>query len=216
MLRSVLCAVASALLLGGCAAPYINIPPLPGNIARANPDATSVRAVEALALGHVIDRWPAPGGRYAIQLPEGTADITYGWVGSRLAEMTGSGPDAEVAEPAAPVAEVGEDPVYEVVRLRIRASRATVDVIKPALEDERRLVTVYLAMKYSGWFVERSRLWQVPVDQALWTEPAPERPPVPEPGPAFTPEVPELPAPTPPAAPVLPAAPEPEVKFIEK
>ncbi|MDH3585271.1 MAG: hypothetical protein OER86_13790, partial [Phycisphaerae bacterium] len=192
MLRSVLCAVASALLLGGCAAPYINIPPLPGNIAWADPDATSVRAVESLALGHVIDRWPAPGGRYAIQLPEGTADMTYGWVGSRLSELVGSAPGSEPAEPAA---EIGEDPVYEVVRLRIRGARATVDVIKPALEDERRLVTVYLAMKYRGWFVERGRLWQVPVDQALWTEPTPEPAPVPAPSPAPAPTAPDIYAP---------------------
>ena len=216
MLRSVLCAVVSALLLGGCAAPYINIPPLPGNVAWADPDATAVRAVEALALGHVIERWPAPGGRYAIKLPEGTSDLTYGWVGSRLAELV-EAPEAEAAEAAE---ETGEAPVYEVVRLRIRAARATVDVIKPALEDERRLVTVYLALKYRGWFVERGRLWQVPVDKALWTAPELEPPPVPAPAapeapaPAtLEPVVPSAPeVPTPPA----PAVPEPEVEFLEK
>lgn len=144
------------LLLAACSAPLVNIPPLPGDVASHDPNSAGVLAVEVTALNHVLRRWAPAGGIYAIELPPGTTNESYQSVIKQLP------PGASTSEQYG-----GELPTYRIVQVYMRGAHARVDVIKPDDVAGEQLVSVFEAVDISGWYAQRSRLWNIPVDDAL-------------------------------------------------
>ena len=152
----------------------MNIPALPGDVASDNPNSAGVLAVEITALNDVLKRWPPEGGAYAIVLPEGTSEKSYRRVIGQLPEGASSTEQFG-----------GELPTYTVAQVYMRGAHARVDVIKPHDLLGQQLVSVYEAVDISGWYARRSKLWHMPVDQAIRmtrqqpdAEPEPQEEPV--------------------------------------
>lgn len=140
--------------LSGCA-PYVNIPPQQGDIARHNIDASSIRGITVPAVRAVVRQQP-PDGPYVVELPESAQKLTYPAVLPRIGDDAHP-PFAEGLPQGAPV--------FEVVAIRIRGFDGEVDVVRPARIGGRQLVTVYLRNPpFSDWTVERLRAWRGPVD----------------------------------------------------
>jgi len=143
-------------MLGVGCAPYINIPPVPGDVASHDPNNINVPRAERVALGEALRRFP-PEGDYLVALPEGSTRESYRQVLERL-------------PPGGRPVEAGEQtgPIYEVAAVYIRGTRGQVDVIPPARGEARpRLFTVYLDYGFNGWGVSRTRQWNIPVERAL-------------------------------------------------
>ena len=156
-----MCKLQLLVLLAGCAAPRVNVPPLPGDLASHDPNGSGVLAVQVAALRHVLRDWPPqrsagndgePG--YAVVLPEGTTDKSYHRVLSQL-------PPGSTSDRAAGL------PTYTVAQVHMRGPHARVDVIKPDDVGGEQLVSAFGAIDISGWYIRRSKLWNIPVDQAL-------------------------------------------------
>lgn len=145
----------------GCKSAHVNVPTLDGSAASQDPNLEVVRKVEVEALNHVLKRYPPPTDRYAIALPDGTNEATYWWVLRNLPEG------------AEQLQRLPEDedipPIYRVEQIVIRGIVAQVEVVIPpgGIQDQNRLVTVYLSPDTQGWYANRSRLWNVPADRAL-------------------------------------------------
>lgn len=152
-----LLALFAASILTGCGSLYVNLPPLPGDMATHWPNDNNVRTIEAAALVEVLKRYP-PTGSYAIKLPAGTNSQTHNFV---LAALPQSETIGESSDPL---------PIYRVAELFIRGSHAYVDVVIPpqGISRNEALVTVYLAPAIvDGWTVTYSRLWNIEVEKAL-------------------------------------------------
>lgn len=148
-----LCVVAFAALLTACGAPYVNVPPIPGDVAFHDPNANDVRAMEVKALRYLLQQYP-PAGAYAVALPPGTTTDTHAFV---IAQLPGD---------HAPTAEQTTLPTYRVAQIQGRTWSTRVDIIAPEPTGER-LVSVFLGHDIDGWFPLHARRWNVPVDQAL-------------------------------------------------
>ena len=140
----------------GCSAPLVNIPPLPGDVAWHDPNGEGVLAVEVTALNHVLRRWAPAAGAYAVELPPGTTPESY----QRVIEQLPKGVST-------PEQYGGELPTYRVAQVYMRGTHARVDIVKPDDLSGEQLVSVFEAVDISGWYAQRSRLWNVPVDDAL-------------------------------------------------
>ena len=145
--------------LAGCNPIHTNVPPLTGDTAFHSPNTTSVVDVEATAMEYVLKRYPAPD-QYALDLPYGSTDATYAEVlrilpeGGHRAGMQ-SGTDLM--------------PTYRVAQVRLRRTRALVDIVVPANPSEQ-LVTVTCIKEGLGvgdWYARSMRIWRVSVEQAL-------------------------------------------------
>ncbi len=207
----VIASTITAAALTGCGAQYVNVPPIPGDVAFHNPNGSDVRTMEIAALKYVLQRTP-PKGSFAIALPAGSTTDTQAYVMGRL---PGGDAAAVVAGDALPT--------YRVAQIQARNWNCQVDVIAPEPNGDLRLTSVFLAKDIDGWFPMRGRKWSVPVDQALElarpladhpdaplpTEPAPAPAPAPTPTPAPIKEVPKADAPPAPAVPqpTVPAKP---------
>lgn len=146
----------AALLLGGCASPYINVPALPGDVASNDANNELALSMEVAALKHVLKERP-PGGAYAISLPKGTSAESYAFVVSQLSpgvERHGEQAQAQM-------------PVYKVNRVHGRTSHGQVDLIVPRELGGEDLINCYMALDIEGWYVQRSRVWRVPLDKAI-------------------------------------------------
>jgi hypothetical protein len=155
MIRILSLALAVAMFTG-CAAPLVNIPPLPGDVAFHSPNGKGVLAVQVTALRHVIQRWPPAGDAYAVVLPDGTTEESYRRIVGQLPEGTTTREQYGA-----------ELPTYEVAQVHISGTHARVDVVIPGPDGRPRLVSVFEAIDIGGWYARRSRLWNISVDEAL-------------------------------------------------
>lgn len=151
--------VFAALTLTACGSPYVNIPPLEGDSPAAhNANGSSVVKVQTVALKHLVLR-DNPTDGYVVQLPAGTTAATYAKVLDQLpaGSQTPGGGDAQ-----------GDLPHFEVAQVQVRGFSAQVDVIRPGhASGKQELISVYLSVDMDGWYAKQTRVWRVPVDQAL-------------------------------------------------
>lgn len=139
------------LVLSACSAPYVNIPAQPGDVASANPNASSVRDVAVASFGRVLETRDV-SMPVRIELPAGSDSLTYAAVASRLGEYEVLTPADEDVEPAARL-------VLE--QVRIRGWNAEADVRRPIGGEAQQVVTVYLRRSpFTGWTVEYTRPWR--------------------------------------------------------
>ena len=194
-------AAAVGLALTGCNPIYTNVPPLTGDTAFHSPNTGSVVAVEAAALEYVLKRYPAPA-EYAVDLPFGSIDATYAEV---LRNLPAGGRRADASTEAVPT--------YRIAQVRIRRTRALVDVVVPENPSEQ-LVTVTCikdGLGFGSWYPRTARIWRVPVEKALMMSTAGLVPADEPEDPTLDPGSEPQPEPTPPDAPDAPQAPaEPE------
>jgi hypothetical protein len=61
----------------------------------------------------------------------------------------------------------GPVPAYRVEQLHISGAHARADVVLPGPDGRERLVSVFEAIDLGGWYARRSKLWNIPVDEAL-------------------------------------------------
>jgi len=158
--------LAGALIyITGCGQTYVNIPPLPGDVAGHNVDSTNVAKVEATALTHVINDNP-PGEPYAVSLPPQTSSMTYNRVLGMLPKGSSRGAAADSGK--SPDVETGSKsmPVYRIVQVKIKGLDAEVEVVRPTAAGPR-LASVYLRRDIDDWYVRWSRTWQLPLAEAL-------------------------------------------------
>ena len=168
----------SLVLIGfgvGACAPYVNIPAQHGDVlALEAPNYAPVRKVMAAGLDYALRYRGEPVGAYAIALPQATAPSSYDDILMRL--PPGGVPYNEA---------VSDLPVYEVAQVSMRAWRGRVDIVHPGEGGQPQLLSTYMKMDWSGWYVYRDRLWRVNVDEALRSAlvTSPEEP-LPTPAPA--------------------------------
>ena len=159
LLRRVALLAAGGLLLAiaaGCS-PYVNVPPLQGDVARHNADATQIRNIVVPAVRAVLDEEP-PSGPYVVQLPESAEKLTYPATLPQIGDNAHPPFAEDLPENA---------PIYEVTGVRIRGFDGQVDVVRPGTYGGRQLVTVYLRNPpFADWNVQRVRVWRGPVDTA--------------------------------------------------
>ena len=156
--------VLTGLLGFGCALQYTHIPPLEGQrVARHDPNRPNVRAVSALALDAVAeDR--GFSGPVRIVLPEYSTDETYNAIAEAM--QTAAVPGTELAEDQAPTMEVRQ--------IRLRASRAELDIVQARPGDAGQLVEVHLRHHgLRGWEVERLYRWRLGSDLPARRTPPP-------------------------------------------
>ena len=144
------------LLLSACAAPYVNIPPVKGDVAFHSPNGKGVIAVQTAALRYVVKRWPPKGDAYNVALPDGTTQESYRLVVGKLPEGVAT-PD-QIGQPL---------PTYRVEQIHIEGPDARVDITLPGPDGRDRLVSVFEAIDMGGWYARRSKLWNIPVEEAL-------------------------------------------------
>ncbi len=149
----------SVLVLGsamwGCS-PYVNIPGEPGSVATESTNDLGVREAIAESLKLIMLR-EAPPADWALVLPEGTTQRNYAYVldnvgaGSRLADAA------------------DDAPVYEVISIQIRGLDGQVDIVPPVemTHGTARVQTVYLRHRLDQWHAQRTRLWNIPVPEAM-------------------------------------------------
>ena len=142
---------ATSLFTCGCVANYVNVPPQPGDTAFHNPDLIPVPELMTDALTWVTAKYPVDPP-YAVNLPPGTGHATY----VRVVEDGTRGRGV----PMSP--EVEGLPTYHVAAVRIRGTRATVDVVLPEGLDAVAC-TVTLRSTIYGWRIQDSRSWLTPV-----------------------------------------------------
>ncbi|MBI1372279.1 MAG: hypothetical protein GC159_05900 [Phycisphaera sp.] len=157
--------------LTGCGQTYVNIPPLPGDVAGHNVDSHNVANVESMALSHVIQENP-PVGQYAVSLPPQTSSLTYNRVLAKLPKGSRRGATADSG--VAPETGSQSMPVFRIAQVKIKGLDAEVEVVRPTT-DGPRLTSVYLRRDIDDWYVRWSRTWQLPLAEALKMV-QPERP----------------------------------------
>ena len=153
---------AAALWSGGCASPYINVPPLDGDVASNDANNEIAVSLEIAALKHVLQQNP-PGGAYAISLPKGTAAASY----SRVVSQLPPGVERHGEQQPPEDGQAPSMPVYKVTRVHGRTAHGQVDVVVPRVGGGVDLINCYMALDIEGWYVQRSRIWRVPVDKAI-------------------------------------------------
>jgi hypothetical protein len=141
-------------LLSGCGSVYVNIPRQPSDVAGHNPNDGTVWRIEVAAMNHIL-HLRTEGGAYTLKLPEGTTQPNYDWV---IARLTAGGNSWTQSG--------GFAPVYEIAAIYVRAAEGQVDVIRPA-PGGNQLVSVFLTYGIDGWYVKRTRVWNIPVKEAL-------------------------------------------------
>lgn len=149
---------AACLALGACST-YVNIPAQPGDVARNDPNDTTVREVTATALEAVVA--DKPMGQFAVVLPPGTQPSNYDWIVTRVSPAA-----MWSAEPLP-----ANIPIFEVRQVRVRGWNAQVDVIRPVSQDDPgrlELITAYLkSYPVGGWAVQNLRVWRGSLENAL-------------------------------------------------
>lgn len=173
--------VGLALFMGGCTT-YINIPEQRGDVASHDINDGTAVAVVAVAMKHVLDRF-SPNQQYGLTLPGNPTRETYSAITNSLRPGI-----------SAIVDDKGNTPTFAVKQVIVRGWSAQIDVVEPTQYSTSQLISVYLSHDISGWYVARSRIWRVPVDQ--------KSPPIPVEDPAADPNAPARSLQKPPAQPV--------------
>ena len=152
MIRVTACGLmVGVLLLVGCAE-WVNIPKIPGDAARHDPNLRDVADVEVAALSALMTRFPTDGQTQII-LPMGSDAKTY----TKVVNSVGRG--AVMDDPSVAT-------TLEVKAVRIRVSHAWVDIRR--LSDTRipQLYTIYLKNDViSGWYMQRIRPWRGTINE---------------------------------------------------
>ncbi len=166
MSRFTLCGLFLILCIGigGCTSPYVHIPKRNSRLASSNPNSKTVAHVMRSAMRRVVMKYPPPG-QFSVRLPEGTNDMVYAHVLDALPE--GGMKQGATAEAF---------PTYEILRVYVSGLSAQVEIIRPAFDGrEERLVSVFLRPDVIGWYADRHRMWDLPVQEALFvSRPEPE------------------------------------------
>ena len=140
----------------GCAAPsYVNIPPLAGDTALHNPNGWVVRAVMVESLKRVIRDYP-PTSVYGVSLPQGVSEKSRALMIAKLPHGV-----TETWNPQNPV------PIYSVRQVWVRGLNAQTDIVVPQIAGEERLVSVFCVTDIEGWYGRTTRIWRLPIHQAL-------------------------------------------------
>lgn len=151
MLRMSVCLLMVSMLLTGCAE-WVNIPAVPGDVARHDPNLGDVADVEVAALSALMTRYPTQSTTQVI-LPMGTSDATY----NRVVQSIGQG--AVMGDASAATS-------LEVMAIRIRVTEAWVDIRKFTESRIPQLYTVYLKNDViSGWYMQRIRPWRGTINE---------------------------------------------------
>lgn len=141
----------SVMLLTGCAE-WVNIPAVPGDAARHDPNLKDVADVEVAALSALMTRFPEPGMTQII-LPMGTRDTTY----TKVVQSIGQG---------AVMGDTSATNSLEVMAVRIRVTEAWVDIRRLSASRIPQLYTVYLKNDViSGWYMQRIRPWRGTINE---------------------------------------------------
>lgn len=159
--RLIAIALVSAAVFGGCVG-YDTWPPVQGSIARENPNIPTMEGVMMAGLRWMIENYPPVGheGQVAVNVPQGVKPLVY----QRIARD--AGPRAE------PYSEFTKElPIYHVKAIRVRGSKAELDVLRPVWEMGRapdgsqvsQGFTLYLEGGLEPWRVMRFREWMIGV-----------------------------------------------------
>lgn len=143
--------LAAPLALVACAGPsYVNVPGQAGDLAVNNANSDTVREVTAAAVkGMLLSKEVA--APIALQLPEGATALTHADVARRVGPDVVS-PNEEGVEAASRMT------IHEI---RVRGTRAQVDVVAPGPGGLDQLTTVYLGWTTSsGWQADRMHSWR--------------------------------------------------------
>ncbi len=132
--------------LSGCAS-YVNIPPQPGDTAIHKPDLVPVPELMADALTWATARHPVEPP-FAVNLPADTPRVTY----TNVVKRGTRGRGVPMSE------DVEHLPTYHIAQVRIRGTRAQVDIILPK-GQEAAATTVTLRSTVSGWRIQDARTW---------------------------------------------------------
>lgn len=140
--------VLAAASLGGCVG-YHSYPPTPEQRARESmgeraPVDVTVRALERILAMHP----PAGGGvgGFAVNMPITTPPDTYATVAQRVG--------------GEPVTYTNSNlPIYHISGVRVRNSKAQVDIVWPAGDGKTRSATVWLEGGLQPWAVKRVQEW---------------------------------------------------------
>jgi hypothetical protein len=138
--------VCFAACLSGCAS-YVNIPPQPGDTAIHKPDMIPVPELMTDALVWATARYPVEPP-FAVNLPPDTPRVTYNNVVERGTRGRGVPMSADVEHL----------PTYHIAEVRIRGTRAQVDIILPR-GQKASATTVTLRSTVSGWRMQDARSW---------------------------------------------------------
>ena len=160
MTQKITAAIALAivcLLAFGCQT-YVNIPPQDKDTANHNPNGKTVRTVMALAVRAALD----DGGitrPVQVMFPENTNKLSYAQIISAIGDQAVSPYQEDVSRVEGVVFAKG---------VRIRGTRAEVDVARPVGDGVDQLVTVYLTWKpLSSWHADRVHTWRgVAIDES--------------------------------------------------
>ena len=138
---------------------YVNIPRLEGDLAYHDPNAKAPRMVMHRALEKVLELRPLDEP-FQVMLPLGTVPETY-------AQML---PDLSPHAMWSSDGRTKDVPIVRVSEVRIRGSRAEVDVVLPIYAGDgpalAQMVTAHLRYDpVSKWYVVRTQEWRRGVDQ---------------------------------------------------
>lgn len=140
----------------GCVAPsYINIPPLKGDTALHNPNDWVVRDVMVESLKKVIRDYP-PAANYSVSFPQGVSEKSRALMIEKLPHGLETIWNSQ-----------NPTPIYAIKQVWVRGLNAQVDIIVPQIAGEPRLVSVFCVTDIEGWYGRTSRIWRLPVEQAL-------------------------------------------------
>lgn len=134
--------------LGGCVG-YHSYPPTPEQRARESMGERAPVDVMVRALERVLAIHPpqgGAGGAFAVNMPVTTPPDVYATVASRVG--------------GEPVTYTNSNlPIYHISGVRIRNSKAQVDIVWPAGEGTTRSATVWLEGGLQPWAVKRVQEW---------------------------------------------------------
>ncbi|MCW5769743.1 MAG: hypothetical protein KIT19_13780 [Phycisphaeraceae bacterium] len=138
--------ILASLTLAGCVG-YHSYPPTPEQRARESmgeraPVDVMVRAMERVLAMHP----PAGGGAFAVNMPITTPPDVY----ARVADRVGGRPV---------MVETASLPIYHIAGVRVRNSRAQVDIVWPTGRGTNRSSTVWLEGGLQPWSVKRVQEW---------------------------------------------------------
>jgi hypothetical protein len=139
----------------GCSAAYVNLPALDGDVASNDANNATPVEMQIAALRRVLRERP-PTGPYAIALPRGTNAESYNRIVAELppgSQQYGS--------------QSGPMPVYRVTRVFGRPTNGEVDILAPRPGGGEDLVNAYLLKDIEGWYVQRTRVWRVPLNKVV-------------------------------------------------
>lgn len=135
----------ASLTLAGCVG-YHSYPPTPEQRARESMGERAPVDVMVRALERVLAMHPPAGGSFAVNMPITTPPDVY----ANVAQRVGGRPV---------MVETSSLPTYHIAGVRVRNSRAQVDIVWPTGRGTNRSSTVWLEGGLQPWSVKRVQEW---------------------------------------------------------